>query len=616
MNKKSIFCILICTLLIVTVIPATGHKNNPGTNNHPFKLDDGTSTILSETDEWSMFRHDLQHTGFSTSQAPNAISINWSQHLDLLIDSSPAIVDNVIFIGTHTDCTDGKIFLLNASDGSVIKMISGIGHIASSPIIYDEGPPFGKYLYVGSEVDDFKLYCYWIDTPEAAFKVWEKQFDWSVFSSPAVDDGRVFVSHSSGFYCFDAHHGGDIWYNPDVISNSFPQSSPAVENGKIYVGTAWGNIHERRGDVICLNASDGTIIWTYQLPDPVESSPAISNGKIYVGSDDNNVYCLDAEDGHKIWNFPTGADVVSSPSIAYENVYVGSCDGKMYCLNANTGEEIWSFETGHIILDSPAVADGKVYIGSHDTIFYCLNAEDGRLIWSYSADSAIFSSPAIGPDGRLYMASIEGILTAFDYLPNNPPNVPHNPEPVDDSTGIDVDSDVSWTGGDPDPEQYVTYDVYFGTSNPPPLVLSDHPSESYDPGNLEHETQYYWQIVARDGLNESSSSTVWSFTTGEIPPELEIGNITGGFGVSVEIKNIGAGDAYDIEWGINFNGGFILIPNGGYVGGTIDNIPPGEIIKVKTGFIFGFGKTDVTVDVESLDSFSDHGFILGPFVFL
>ncbi len=58
-----------------------------------------------------------------------------------------------------------------------------------------------------------------------------------------------------------------------------------------------------------------------------------------------------------------------------------------------------------------------------------------------------------------------------------------------------------------------SFDVYFGTSATPPKVTTTH-AGSYSPGSLNPETKYYWQIVAFNSAGASTSSAVWSFTTG------------------------------------------------------------------------------------------------------
>jgi hypothetical protein len=97
--------------------------------------------------------------------------------------------------------------------------------------------------------------------------------------------------------------------------------------------------------------------------------------------------------------------------------------------------------------------------------------------------------------------------------PNNPPNTPSNPNPSDGSTNVKVGKNLGWSCSDPDGDS-LTYDVYFGTTNPPPLVSNDQLSSSYDPGTMSYLQTYYWQIEASDGIF-STPGSVWQFTTKE-----------------------------------------------------------------------------------------------------
>jgi hypothetical protein len=59
--------------------------------------------------------------------------------------------------------------------------------------------------------------------------------------------------------------------------------------------------------------------------------------------------------------------------------------------------------------------------------------------------------------------------------------------------------------------------VYFGTTSPPPQVVTGLSDTTHDPGTMEYEQMYYWQIISWDNHGASTSGPIWSFTTGSEP---------------------------------------------------------------------------------------------------
>lgn len=116
------------------------------------------------------------------------------------------------------------------------------------------------------------------------------------------------------------------------------------------------------------------------------------------------------------------------------------------------------------------------------------------------------------PDARLY-----SFFTSADlggYGENEPPNEPSNPYPADGATNIPlVDLTLTWVGGDPDPDDTVVYDVYFGTDADPALMVEDLSETQYMVTDLEPNTDYFWKVVARDNWDAETEGPVWSFTT-------------------------------------------------------------------------------------------------------
>jgi uncharacterized protein (TIGR02145 family) len=97
---------------------------------------------------------------------------------------------------------------------------------------------------------------------------------------------------------------------------------------------------------------------------------------------------------------------------------------------------------------------------------------------------------------------------------NEPPNEPSNPSPVDYTTGVSMNTNISWSCSDPDGDD-LDYDIYFGTNQDPPIVETFYSSPTYNPGTLNENETYYWYIIAYDDHENSTEGPVWQFTTGD-----------------------------------------------------------------------------------------------------
>jgi len=159
--------------------------------------------------------------------------------------------------------------------------------------------------------------------------------------------------------------------------------------------------------------------------------------------------------------------------------------------------------------------------------------------------------------------STTGPIWTFLTVENNPPYLPSNPNPANGSTSVDVNTALSWTGGDPDSHP-VVYDIYFGTDSNPPLLATNQSSTIYSPGKLDYNTQYYWRIDAWDSYDNSTTGYVWTFLTVDNNPPYLPSNpnpANGSTGVDVNTHlswisgdpDIGDTVLYDVYLGIDSN---------------------------------------------------------------
>jgi len=139
------------------------------------------------------------------------------------------------------------------------------------------------------------------------------------------------------------------------------------------------------------------------------------------------------------------------------------------------------------------------------------------VVWSGIDYSTSFSWYVEVYDGEYLIESDTWEFLTMDE-PNDPPYVPSNPDPADGAVEVDVNVDLGWVGGDPDPGDTVTYDIYYGNITPPPKIISNQSEDYYSPGTMNYNTTYYWMIIAWDTHGESSVGPLWSFTTNSSDP--------------------------------------------------------------------------------------------------
>jgi hypothetical protein len=116
-----------------------------------------------------------------------------------------------------------------------------------------------------------------------------------------------------------------------------------------------------------------------------------------------------------------------------------------------------------------------------------------------------------------YSYSTIGSTWYFITEENLPPYIPSEPIPADGETDVPIEKLLKWTGGDPNGGDRAYYDIYFGTTSPPPLVAENLLQSAYDPGTMELDTTYYWQIVSEDNEGLTTDGPIWSFITEEEP---------------------------------------------------------------------------------------------------
>jgi outer membrane protein assembly factor BamB len=253
------------------------------------------------------------------------------------ITSSPKVWNHQVFIGTFNEMGDNaSVVSLDLETGSIVWEYETASIYASSPAIMD------GILYIGvagTAVD----YGMSFDAPHGllALSATNGSFLWMfdteerTMSSPVVHDGSVFFTSWDGFL-YSVKTDGTLKWKRHIGEST---SSPAVSDDVLYVGTG---LLGQSGKLLAYDIN-GTLLWEHDVEGPIQSSPAVADGKVYFSTNEleGQVYCLDATDGSSIWTYepsPTNY-ILSSPVVADGDLFIASDNGHVYAFSDHVGSE-------------------------------------------------------------------------------------------------------------------------------------------------------------------------------------------------------------------------------------------------------------------------------------
>jgi outer membrane protein assembly factor BamB len=348
----------------------------------------------------------------------------WKTRLDdeYFIWGSAAVDNGKVYITTSKDwqLTHSHLFCLDALTGDILWNFSLEQYDWVSPVVFN-GNVFvaGMVLYQWPK-SDCQLYCLDADTGAQIYNV--TLGNGSPVDSPSLNDNRLYLSvydremMKSYLYCVNSVDGAVLWCK-NLLGNYFGSSPVIYDQTVIVSSTFWDGDYNCSGVLWCLDKETGAEQWNYTTDNVCNgwSTPAIAYGKIYfassrVDSPDydglGEIRCLNASTGSLIWNMTVGDFLYSSPAIADGKVYINSLNygnqhGDIYCFDAADGDIIWQYWLLFGSYSSPAVAEGRLYVAT----LLCLYAFDDSAP-SDNPPTVTITGPHLGIPGKEYNYTI------------------------------------------------------------------------------------------------------------------------------------------------------------------------------------------------------------------
>jgi outer membrane protein assembly factor BamB len=247
-------------------------------------------------------------------------------------------------------------------------------------------------------------------------------------------------------YAFSTREGKELWHTefeayerPNAAALGW-LTTPTADNGSVYVASSVGKVY-------ALNASNGSLRWTYDSKMEGIFCPT-KDGKgqqicaswsndysaigqltlthtIIYGGIKNRFYALDAAKGTLLWSRDLPADQIIDQPIALDGklAYVVACTSvardvcSINASTADTGSPIWRTAEPYYRLEQLTIQNSTIYAVSESntntsisgTGVYAWNSTDGKQRWHYETPKDMImgsSSPLLVADNQVYLGQL------------------------------------------------------------------------------------------------------------------------------------------------------------------------------------------------------------------
>ncbi len=275
-------------------------------------------------------------TGYGELHAldPESGAVIWTQQLLGAGNTAPTYHAGLVYLVSN----DATAWAVEADTGRVRWQIDGQSDVnnlsgALAPSVTDK---FALFSYGSGEIQAaFRRggLVYWTTVLSGARDGRAVGVVDDIATPPLVSGSRVYVANGSGATAaIDLDNGDRIWTTPQGATGPMW----AAGNALFFVNDL--------NQLVRLNASDGSVIWTQQLAGfttekPTKSAqtyahhgPILAGGQLVLASNDGKIRFFDPASGQlqNSVDIPQGA--TTQPIVANATLFVVSTDGTLYAL--------------------------------------------------------------------------------------------------------------------------------------------------------------------------------------------------------------------------------------------------------------------------------------------
>jgi outer membrane protein assembly factor BamB len=249
-------------------------------------------------------------------------------------------------------------------------------------------------------------------------KLWEKNVDSPLRSSPTVAGERVFTLSTEGqLYCLSASDGAELWTFRGMTARAslLFNASPAVDGSAVVVPYP-------SGDLVALRASDGQAMWSESLSRTRTASsltamsdaarPAIDAGVAFAVGHAGRMVATTLKTGERLWTLTVPG--IQTPWVAGQTVFVVDTDAQLMAISRGDGKILWSTKLpGAKTWSGPVLAGGNLWLTSSKGQLLSVEAVTGKVLTTQDLGTPIFIAPVVA-GGRMFVFTDKARLIALN----------------------------------------------------------------------------------------------------------------------------------------------------------------------------------------------------------
>jgi len=214
-------------------------------------------------------------------------------------------------------------------------------------------------------------------------------------AAPVVAAGKLFVVDVTGtVHAFDADTGAKAW---SAAVSEGKENRDARFGGGVSYNDGRVYATDGLGDVVALNAADGTLVWRVKPGGPLRGAPTLANSQVYVQSQDNQLFALAAADGKVDWTQSASLETQgvfgsAAPAASAGTIVAGFSSGELNAYRYENGRTLWQDALSRTSISTsvssladidadPVIDEGRAYAVGQGGRMVALEIATGQRLW-------------------------------------------------------------------------------------------------------------------------------------------------------------------------------------------------------------------------------------------